>query len=68
MHTLAHFAMWLCITFASIGMFLGVLLTAFAYRTPQHNGEVEVINWNMPCVFGFVSLLWAMGALALARL
>ena len=68
MHTLAHFAMWLCITFAGIGMFLGVVLSAFSFRQRQHNGDVEVLNWNIPCVFGFVSLLWSMGALALVRL
>jgi len=68
MHTLAHFAMWLCATMSGGAIFFAVVLTAFASRTRQHNGQVEVLNWNMPCIFAFVGILWSMGALALARL
>lgn len=68
LHTIAHFAMWLCITFAGGAMALGLVLTLFAFRQRQHNGDVEVLNWNIPCVFSFVSLLWSMGALALHHL
>jgi hypothetical protein len=68
MHSVAHFAMWLCVSFSVGAVVLALVLTSCACRTRQHNGEIEVLNWNMPCILSLCGIMWAMGALALSHL